>query len=143
MQIRSLTLASGALLLATSMVAHADEAENRAVARDVYAAFNARNFDALDALIADAFVSHTARAPEGGLAALQEEMSTLVADMPDIRMTVELVLASGDYVTVISNLRGTEGGAMPAHQRIVDYTIVDVWLISDGLLTELWRTTDE
>lgn len=138
------SIVTGALALAAvSTAAIADEAENRALARDFYAAFNARNFDALEGFVAATVISHTEASPSGGLPALRDEMIELVAAMPDVRLTVEIVLASGDYVTVISNLRGTEGGAMPAHQQIIDYTLVDVWLVSEGMLAELWRATDD
>lgn len=32
------------------------------------------------------------------------------------------------------------GGAMPADQRLINFQTIDVWLIRDGMLAEIWHS---
>ena len=117
--------------------ARADDAANEALARQYYSAVNSRAFASFADFVAEDFVNHAEEAV--GISALVTRAEALVAEMSDMRMAIELILPSGDYVTVVGTVRGTAGGAMPADQRVVEFRIVDVWLIRDGKLAELWR----
>jgi predicted ester cyclase len=126
-----------ALAVTVSSAARADDAANEALARQYYAAVNSRAFASFADFVASEFVNHADEAV--GIDALAAQAEALVAEMSDMRMSIELILPSGDYVTVVGTARGTAGGAMPADQRVVEFRIVDVWLIRDGKLAELWR----
>ena len=125
-------------VLVTPIVVSADDAANEAIARRYYAEFNARDFEALSEFVSVDFVDHTGNGD--GVGALQRRMEALVAEVPDARISIQLILVSGDHVTVIANIAGTSGGMMPADQRPVDYAAIDVWLIRDGMLSEIWRS---
>jgi predicted ester cyclase len=135
-------LALAAMALASWPVV-ADDAANEALARRFYTEFNARNLDAFDEFIAADVVDHTA-APgmATGLAAMKEEMQGFIAAFSDIKVENDLVLVSGDYVTVISTAKGTNDGMMmdmPATNKPVDFKGIDVWLVRDGKLAEIWH----
>ncbi len=138
------TLARLAVVLALTAVpaaAAADDAASAALARRFYVAFNDRDFEAFNQFIAADFVDHSAR-PDGGpgVAIVWAEMEALVAEIPNVRLTIELLLVSGDYVTVVLSARGMTGGAMPADQRLINFQTIDVWLIRDGMLAEIWHS---
>jgi ketosteroid isomerase-like protein len=128
----------GALLLPMSAIA--DDAANEALARRFYAEFNARSFNAFSEFIATDVVDRMAAPGAGnGAGAVRQRMEALVAEVPDARISIQLILVSGDYVTVVTNVAGTSGGRMPADQRPVSYRAIDIWLIRDGLLAEIWH----
>ena len=128
-----------ALALVTIPIgASADDAANEALARRFYVSVNDRAFDRFEEFVAADFVDHTGN-EEGGAIELRRRMEALANEMSDVRLSIELILPSGDYVTVVATARGTSGGAMPADQRLVVVKTVDVWLIRDGMLSELWR----
>lgn len=135
-------VALGALALAV-WPALADDAANEALARRFYTEFNARNFDAFAEFIAADIVDHTG-GPDmaAGVEALKKELQGFAAAFSDMKIENDLVLVSGDYVTVISTAKGTNDGAMmemPATSKPVDFKAIDVWLVRDGKLAEVWH----
>ena len=138
-----LAVAALAALALTTLPVLADDAANEALARRFYTEFNARNFDALPEFIAADIVDHTA--PPGGptgIDMLTKELKDFAAGFSDMQITNELVLVSGDYVTVISTAKGTNDGMMmkmPATSKPVDFQAIDVWLVRDGKLAEVWH----
>jgi predicted ester cyclase len=138
-----LVLATLFLALVPIPAALADDAANEALARRFYTEFNARNFDAYDEFIAADLVDHSAppNAPTG-LAAVKEEMKGFAAGFSDMQLDNEQVFVSGDHVTVISRAHGTNDGPtmnMPATNKPVDFQTIDVWLVKDGKLSEVWH----
>lgn len=132
----------GALLFPISAVA--DDTENEALARRFYAEFNARSFDSFSEFVAADAVDRMAAPGAGtGLTAIRQQMEALVAEVPDARMSILLIFVSGDYITVVTNVSGTSGGMMPADQRPVSYRAIDIWLVRDGLLAELWHAEQD
>jgi len=136
-------VAALAALALTTLPVLADDAANEALARRFYTEFNARNFDALPEFIAADIVDHTA--PPGGptgIDMLTKELKDFAASFSDMQITNELVLVSGDHVTVISRAKGTNDGKMmeaPATNKPVDFQAIDVWLVRDGKLAEVWH----
>lgn len=137
-------LARLALIAALAVIpgiASADDAANAALTRQFYGAFNDRDFDAFEEVMATDFVDRSAGPTIAtGVGIVRARMEDLAAEIPDIRMTITLLLVSGDYVTVVTNARGVMGGAMPADQRLVSFQAIDIWLIRDGVLAELWHS---
>lgn len=136
-------VAALAALALTTMPVLADDAANEALARRFYAEFNARNFDAFPEFIAADIVDHTAApgAPSG-IDILMKDLRDFATGFSDIQVTNDLVLVSGDHVTVISTAKGTNDGMMmemPATNKPVDIHAIDVWLVRDGKLAEVWH----
>ncbi|MFN4253548.1 MAG: ester cyclase [Saprospiraceae bacterium] len=61
---------------------------------------------------------------------------------PDLKMTVEHIVAEGDLVIATTRFTGTQQGdiaAIPATGKKVDYQSVDVWRLKDGKL--VWNSS--
>src|ERR1035441_3617009 len=75
-------------------------------------------------------------------AAVHEEKKAF----PDLRMTVDMMVAGGDLVTVVWTFRGTNSAAgygLPATGAKVEVRGITVWRITDGLIREEWTSFNE
>ena len=127
-------------------VASADEAANEALARRFYAEINARNLDALNEFVAVNFVDHNAPpgAPQG-LEGMKAGLKPFLASSSDLKITNDLVVTKGDYVTVVDTAKGTNDGSMmgaPATNKPFEFHAIDLWLIKDGKLAEGWHVEE-
>ena len=92
------------------------------------------------------FVDHAA--PPGtpaGPASAKGWISMVRAAFPDIRVTEEQVIASGDMVGVLACWRGTHNGpffGIEPTGRPVEMRGMVLWRIADGLLAERWAVLD-
>ena len=122
------------------------EARNKAVAGRVFEEiFNQGKFQVADEIYASDFVNH-------GLhrnADLQEDQAAVHAEkkaFPDLKMTVDLMVAEGDLVTVVWIFRGTNtaaGYGLPPTRARVELRGITVWRIVDGKIREEWTSFDE
>ncbi len=107
--------------------------DNKALARRVYDAFNRRDLDALDTLLALDMVDHTAGPEQApGREGIKAVWSYLFATYPDITATVEDLLADGDRVAarvIFSGLSAVEPrtGMMLEFARVVEGRVVELW----------------
>lgn len=118
---------------------------NKAVARRVFEEiFNQGKFQVADEIYARDFVNH-------GLhrnASLQEDQAAVHWEkqaLPDMTMTVDLIAAEGDLVTVVWRGRGTNTasvGWLPATGVKVEFKGITVWRVVDGKLREEWTAFD-
>jgi steroid delta-isomerase-like uncharacterized protein len=118
-------------------------ADNATLARSLYDAFNDRDFERMVALTAtDVTITvvgsgDTYHGPDG-----VRRYNTIWAEaFPDGTITIDRVVASGDYAVVEFTGRGTQtgtlatpAGAIPATGRSVTLQLCDVLELSDGRL---------
>jgi steroid delta-isomerase-like uncharacterized protein len=118
-----------------------------ATIRRFYELINAGEIEAFGELLADDFVEHE---ETPGLAPTKAGVmdffrATLVG-MPDMRMNVEDIFASGDKVVARVRLTGTHEGpfmGMPASGKQVDFQLIDIMRLGDdGLAHEHWGVLD-
>ena len=84
---------------------------HKAAYRRIIEAVNAGDFDALNALFADDMVDRNPVPDQvPGLAGFKQWMATARRSFPDLRGTVEHVLAEGDLVAGRVTWRGTQAG---------------------------------
>jgi len=122
------------------------EAKNKAVAVRVFEEiFNQGKFQVADEIYAKDFVNH-------GLhrnANLQEDQAAVHAEkkaFPDLKMTVDLMVAEGDLITVVWTLRGTHTGSgigFPPTGVKLELRGITVWRIDDGKIREEWTSFDQ
>ncbi len=119
--------------------------QNKAVARRVFEEiFNQGKFQVADGIYSRDFVNHGLHRDfdlEEDQAAAQWEKRTL----PDLMMTVDLMMADGDLVTVVWTARGTNTrriGSMPATGVRIEERGITVWRIVDGKIREEWTSFD-
>jgi steroid delta-isomerase-like uncharacterized protein len=105
---RSLLICAFIALMAMP-TAIATEADNVAKVKALFAAFNAKNIDALVQLYAPdaAYVSPDVPPGTKGHAAIRSVYSGLFRDVPDVTDTVTRIVAQGDTVAVEFVARGT------------------------------------
>jgi len=109
--------------------------DNKVLAHRVYDAFNRRDLDALDALLAIDIVDHTAGPEQSpGRKGIKAAWSYLFATYPDITATVEDLLADGDLVAARVIFRGLSAGE-PRTGMALEFTRV-----VEGRVVELWNS---
>ena len=139
----------GAALAADSALPPAgtsQETRNKAVAGRVFEEiFNQGKFQVAEEIYASDFMNH-------GLhrnADLQEDQAAVHAEkkaFPDLRMTVDLMVAEGDLVTVVWTFRGTNtaaGYGLPPTGARIELRGITVWRFVDGKIREEWTSFDE
>ena len=122
-----------------------DIANNQALVRKVFEEWiNNKNLAAIDGMVTADYVSH-----EGGVNSTAAEtkvfLSAAFAAFPDMQVTVEDVIASGDKVVVRNTWRGTHRGpflGIAATGRAVHVEGIVIWRIEGGRLAERWATID-
>jgi len=121
--------------------------DHAATMERAYELINAGDIDGFGALLADDFVEHE---ESPGLAPTRDGVMDFfrmyVAAFPDLRMTPEDVLASGDKVVVRVRATGTHEGefmGVPATGKTIDVQAIDIVRFGDdGLAHEHWGVFD-
>jgi len=126
--------------------ATAVEAANKAVASRVFEElFNQRRPEVAGEIYAPDFVNHGLHR-DHSLAEDQAAARAELAAFPDLKMTIELIAADGDLVTVVWRFRGTHSGhglGIPPTGTLVEMRGITVWRIKDGRLREEWTAFDQ
>ncbi len=127
-------------------VAVSQQEMNKAVARRVFEEiFNQGKFQVANEIYAPDFVNHGLHrniSLEEDQAAVHWEKQAL----PDLKMTVDLMAAEGDLVTVVWTMRGTNTAAaspLPATGVNLEMRGITVWRIVDGKIREEWTSFDQ
>jgi steroid delta-isomerase-like uncharacterized protein len=107
--------------------------------------FNQGKFEVADEIYARDFVNHGLHRD----ADLQEDQAAARGEksaFPDLKMTVDLMVAEGDLVTVVWTLHGTHTGAgygLPPTGARIALRGITVWRIVDGRIREEWTAFDQ
>ena len=120
--------------------------ENKAMVRRLYEAVNSGDMSALEASIAESFVDHEEvpgfpPTKEGTI----QFFGALREAFPDLRMSVEDVLAEGDKVSVRAMMSGTherEFAGMPATGKKINVPLIDHLRLENGKVVEHWGVMD-
>jgi steroid delta-isomerase-like uncharacterized protein len=122
------------------------QARNKAVAGRVFdEIFNQGKFQVADEIYASDFVNHGLHRNFD----LQADQAAVHAEkkaFPDLKMTVNLMVAEGDLVTVVWTFRGTNtaaGYGLPPTGASIELRGITVWRIVDGKIREEWTSFDE
>jgi steroid delta-isomerase-like uncharacterized protein len=115
--------------------------------RRMYDLLNAGDVDGFGDLVADDFVEHEELAGlEPGKEGVKTFFRMTIAAFPDLRMSAEDVLTSGDKVVARTQMTGTHQGefmGIPATGKSVDVQLVDIIRFGDdGLAREHWGVLD-
>ncbi len=121
--------------------------ENKALIRRFYEeVFNKRNLAALDDFYAPDHVDHTLppglpAGPEG----TRQAIAMTLAGFPDLRITIEDMIAEGDKVVIRFTMHGTQqgmfGNLSPTGKQVAVSTI-EITRIADGKIVEDWGLDD-
>jgi steroid delta-isomerase-like uncharacterized protein len=110
--------------------------ENKAIVRRFIEAYNKRNLDEFDELLAPDYFDHTSQVgPEG----LKQLMKMAFKAFPDFHETIEDVIAEGDKVWVRITFTGTHTGefmGIAPTGKMITTEMVDIFRIVNGKLAE-------
>ena len=118
--------------------------ENKALVRHVVEYWNQRDLDGYLSLLAPEYVEHL---PDGDvrLEELKQYAGTFFNAFPDIKFTIEDIVAEGDMVAVRIRWRGTHRGEFmgisPSGNKI-NITNAIFIKIANGKWREFWNVTD-
>jgi steroid delta-isomerase-like uncharacterized protein len=121
---------------------------NKALVNSFGEASNARNFDAVKAMLVPDFVRHCQATPGVVVQNSDQFIEYLKADAtvcPDSRQTLQSIVAEGDLVAFSMKYEGTQEGPMgplPATHKKMQLDVQGMFRIKDGKLAELWVTWD-
>ena len=123
------------------------EERNKAVARRVFEEiFNEGRFEVADTIYAPDFVNHGLKR-NANLQEDQEAVHQEKAAFPDLRMSIDLMVAERDLVTVIWTFRGTHAragyGWLPPTGAKISMRGITVWRIVDGRIRDEWTSFNQ
>jgi steroid delta-isomerase-like uncharacterized protein len=133
----------GSMAMMATAAAVQQEAFVRAFYEDV---MNQGKLDSLDTYLTPGFTDHAplpGRSPS--TTGFRDGLADLKVAMPDFRVAVEEVFASGDRVVVRSTWTGTHQGpyqGAPATFRKVSVGAIDILRIENGRIAERWEQLD-
>jgi predicted ester cyclase len=105
--------------------------QTRALAREVYAAINARDDVALERLFDPQIVRHAAG--EVGIEAAKAAMAAAFAEFPDTRFVVQDVIAEGDRAALRVTVHRGDPASTPPRSLILE-----VFRVAAGRVVEIW-----
>jgi predicted ester cyclase len=109
----------------------------------IYRAINDQKLDDLDEVFSDAYVDHA----EGhrGVEPFKQQMRLFRTAFPDLRVTIEDTVESGDRIATRTTVTGTHTGdlmGIPPTNRHVSVSAVDIARFVDGKAVERWGGLD-
>ena len=126
-------------------------ARNITVIRRFFAElWNGGSLSAADTLLAPGHVHHVGDGDLTGPESVKQFVAGLRATFPDMRTTIEDIIAAGDKVVVRFTITGTyhgqregfEGIAGPAVGKQVSCTGIDIFRLAGGKIVERWGELD-
>jgi steroid delta-isomerase-like uncharacterized protein len=146
-------LSSAALIAAAAAIPGAAEAEDAgAVVERFAAALSAHDMAAFADLFAEDYVNHqrsaAAPAPPAGKSPKQATLAFFQARLtgvPDLRVSIETSLASGDKAAASFVYEGAHGGVyygVAPTGRPMRFTSCDIFRVRDGRIAEHWGMGD-
>jgi steroid delta-isomerase-like uncharacterized protein len=121
--------------------------ENRALVRRFYdGVVNKGDLAAADELLAADYMEHSGSRSTPGRDAFKQFLQTLAIAFPDIRLTIDDMIAENDKVVVRVTVQGTHEGVLfgniPPTGRTATWRGVDILRISGGKIVERWNCRD-
>jgi len=121
--------------------------DNKAILRTyVETIFNQKRVDRADDLVAPDYLDHAAlpgQAP--GLEGAKQKWAMYLAGIPDLRVTIEEMVAEGDKVAVRRSYEGTHQGELlgiPATGKHLQLGGISIFRLAGGKIAEHWEQLD-
>ena len=99
----------------------------------------------LDSYMRDDYIQHNADVPQGKKGFMEFFEATFKA-IPDFKYTLKKIVADGDLVMIYCTTSGTHTGGewlgKPATGNKLDFNVVDIFRIQDGMIAEHWYVAD-
>lgn len=101
---------------------------------------NTHDPNMVDRFVGDPYVNHNP-VVDDGREANRRFWAEFFSALPDVRVTMEDLIISGDRVVGRFVYRGTHTGALmgiPASGNPVEMRSIDIWRVADGMFVEHW-----
>jgi steroid delta-isomerase-like uncharacterized protein len=122
------------------------EANKDVIRAYVETIFNQRQVERAEELVAPDYVDHAAlpgQAP--GLEGAKDKWAMYLAGIPDLRITIEELVAEGDKVAVRRSYAGTHRGQLlgiPPTGKQLQLGGISIFRLAGGKITEQWEELD-
>lgn len=120
--------------------------EEKALIRRWIELWNTGDLDAIEEFVTPDYVRHDPNGPEvRGPEAERQLVAMYLAAFPDLRFTIEHLVADEGLVLAHSTARGTHRGdllGIPPTERAVTVAVMDLFRLADGKIAEQWVTID-
>lgn len=147
-----LTLIGASAVVRVTGVAVASAASPRDLADQFAATLNAHDIDSFAALFAEDYVNHqnsaAAPPPAAGVTPKQVSVAFFAARLkgiPDLKVAIEVLVATEDHVAASFVYSGTHKGALfavPATGKSLHFTSCDIFRVAGGKIVEHWGMGD-
>jgi steroid delta-isomerase-like uncharacterized protein len=116
------------------------------VRRYVEEVLNRKNLAIVDELFAPTFVDHDSSMPDAkGPAGIKRLAAMVHASFPDVRFTIEDLIAEGDRVVYRYTVRGSHQQdfmGIAAAGKQIEFTGIHIYRVEGGKLQEEWENWD-
>jgi steroid delta-isomerase-like uncharacterized protein len=142
------------VLLASSLATASGQSQQKATAMNTdpqrvmlwYDAFNRKDASLLERILASTWIDIPgAPGQSGGPQGAKRALEGLTSAFPDLKVSIDEVLQSGDKVIVRSHITGTQAGTFmgiaPTHRQL-SIQAVDIHQFKDGRIIRTWHTED-
>ena len=123
-------------VFAPDVSAQSGARDNKTMARRYFEILNKGDLDAFDAIVAPDVVFRNPPAVVRGIDAFRKVVASLRAAFPDLHFTLEDEFGEANKVATRWVMRGTQGA------RKMDVSGMDIFLIADGKIKEIWVNMD-
>ena len=106
---------------------------------------NNRRFDRISDIIAPNYMNHSMPMPQPGPEGMAAILKMFEDGFPDMKITLDTVIAEGETVATRGYWTGTHRGAfmgIPATGKKVNIGFMDFWKFENGKATENWVQMD-
>lgn len=120
--------------------------QNKHIARQFIAAFASGDSRTLERIVAQHIVDHTLPpgAKQGRQGVLEAAEMFRVA-FPDLKITIESLVADEERVAVTGKMSGTNRGplmGLPPTDKTVSFAYMDMYAVANGQIAEVWHVED-
>ena len=120
--------------------------QNKHIARQFIAAFASADTRTLDRIVAEHMVDHTlAPGQKQGRQGVLEAVEMFRAAFPDLKITIESLVADEDRVSVTGKMSGTNHGTLMGSSptgKTASFAYMDLYAIANGQIVEAWHVED-
>ena len=120
--------------------------QNKHIARQFIAAFASADTRTLERIVAEHMVDHNvAPGQKQGRKGVLEAVEMFRAAFPDLKITIESLVADDERVSVTGKMTGTNQGALmgaPPTGKSVSFAYMDMYAIAHGQIVEVWHVED-
>ena len=120
--------------------------QNKHIARQFIAAFAAADTRTLERIVAEQMVDHNlSPGQRQGRAGLLDAVEMFRVAFPDLKITIETLVADEESVALSGKMTGTNRGTLMGAQptgKTASFAYMDMYRIGNGQILETWHVED-